>query len=559
MRLPTPLRRLTTTTTAAVAATATLAALLAGAPASAGPADASDRAGDATAFPLLPEQAQGDEQAAQQAAEQALDAVQDVLDGPEVPAAAGSAEPTRELTLLLRDLFALKDELAPADERVAARILARPVSQQNDCGAGEPGQNSPFCIHWVTSGSDAPPTADTYPANGIPDQVDRTRETFADVWQEIVTEGGYKRPLPDGGTGRGPDSRFDIYLEDVGAANLYGSCTGTTPATGTSTSPYVVAAYCTLDDDYSSAQFPTNTSLENLQVTAAHEFFHAVQFAYDAYEDGWFMEGTAAWVEDEVYDDVDDNRQYLRLSPLTQPTRPLDRAANLDIYGSWIWWRFLSETYPDEGTSGLPLVLRSVWERASNEDVGSFSRVGPYSILAVDRELAARGTSLPVVLGRFHAQNRDPRGFYAEGASYRRAPSGAGYTLSGSRRSSGARAVTLDHLSSSTVRFTRGSRLPGAWRLKVDVNMPNLARQPRAVLTSIPTDGGPRVRRHIRLNSAGVGKRLVSFSPSTAAVELTLVNAGHRYVCQRGTQYSCQGGAPRDDDLRSTFKATARR
>ena len=37
-----------------------------------------------------------------------------------------------------------------------------------------------------------------------------------------------------------------------------------------------------LDNDYAPAQFPSGTSPQNnLTVTAAHEFFHAVQYAYD--------------------------------------------------------------------------------------------------------------------------------------------------------------------------------------------------------------------------------------------------------------------------------------
>jgi hypothetical protein len=46
-----------------------------------------------------------------------------------------------------------------------------------------------------------------------------------------------------------------------------------------------------LDDDYSTSQFP-DPPLVSLDVTAAHEFFHAVQFAYDYFEDSWLMEGT---------------------------------------------------------------------------------------------------------------------------------------------------------------------------------------------------------------------------------------------------------------------------
>ena len=57
---------------------------------------------------------------------------------------------------------------------------------------------------------------------------------------------------------------------------------------------------------------PLNTPKENLQVTAAHEFFHSVQYSYDVREDAWIMEATAAWAEDEIYPKVNDNIQYLR-------------------------------------------------------------------------------------------------------------------------------------------------------------------------------------------------------------------------------------------------------
>ena len=80
-----------------------------------------------------------------------------------------------------------------------------------------------------------------------------------------------------------------------------------------------------LDNDYSRGEFPTNTPEENLQVTAAHEYFHAVQFGYDVAEDGWVMEATATWAEDELYDGVNDNVQYLRSGPMSLPHGSLDQ------------------------------------------------------------------------------------------------------------------------------------------------------------------------------------------------------------------------------------------
>ena len=110
-------------------------------------------------------------------------------------------------------------------------------------------------------------------------------------------------------------------------------------------------AYCVLDDDYTG--FP-RTQLENVQVTAAHEYFHAVQYAYDATEASWFMEATATWAEDEVYDAVNDNVQYLRAGQLGRPDLPLDRSyTNGNHYGNWIFFRYLTEKYR-ASAGGMP-------------------------------------------------------------------------------------------------------------------------------------------------------------------------------------------------------------
>ena len=122
-------------------------------------------------------------------------------------------------------------------------------------------------------------------------------------------------------------------------------------------------AYCVVDNDY--AGFPSNTPLENLQVTVAHEYFHATQFAYDVADDGWAMEATAAWVEDEVYDDVDDNVQYLADSPITDRKRSIDKFGGLFHYGVWIYFRYLTEKFPAE-TGGLPTIIRKFWESADS-------------------------------------------------------------------------------------------------------------------------------------------------------------------------------------------------
>lgn len=53
-----------------------------------------------------------------------------------------------------------------------------------------------------------------------------------------------------------------------------------------------------------------------IKVTVSHEFAHCIQFGYDPYfvenyQSINFAEGTAVWIEDYVYDDIDDYVYYL--------------------------------------------------------------------------------------------------------------------------------------------------------------------------------------------------------------------------------------------------------
>ena len=67
-----------------------------------------------------------------------------------------------------------------------------------------------------------------------------------------------------------------------------------------------------------------------------------------------------------------------------------------------------------------------------------------------------------------------------------------------------------------------------------------------------------RVRRvPVSLNGQGDATRVVAFSTrSVRNVEVTLVNAGGRFNCFRGTRFSCQG-VPLDDNLRQRLTGAA--
>ena len=241
-------------------------------------------------------------------------------------------------TLALRDLFVALPRLDPTERKQAQGLLARPTDGDGDeygDGYTVPRRSAAvrrICMHWVDSTADAPPSRRW---------VTKTLDTMKDVWAQEVGRLGYRAPVTD--RRRGGNKKFDVYLKDVGSDGYYGYCVPERRKPG---DRWIASGYCVLDDDFARRQFGARPG-KSLRVTAAHEFFHAVQFAYDYAEDGWMMEATATWVEERVADDVNDNRQYLRYGQLSRPDRPLDLydRQGFSQYGNWVFFEYLSQRY----------------------------------------------------------------------------------------------------------------------------------------------------------------------------------------------------------------------
>ena len=491
----------------------------------------------------------------QPSATRALAAVQELR-------TADAVAPHRDATLALRDLALQRDELNGSDRQAAKALLRRPP----DAGGGDgfvaydrpeatPLCDADLCIHYVATGTDAPTPVDA-DVNGYPDFVDDTLATMQDVHDTYIAA-GYREPLPD--KSKGGDARIDIYLADVGSQFLYGYCTSDEPNTRANRKNYDRWAYCVLDNDYRASQFPTNTPLENLQVTAAHEYFHATQYAYDAFEDSWLLEATATWAEDEVYDEVNDNLQYLRSSQLTTPSVPVDSFKNTGPnrgfqYGTWSLFRFLTEKYP--ATKGpLPRLVLDVFKKADG------AKGGPdkYSWQALDAVLKAQKTTAAAQLAAYAVANRRPGVSYDEGKAnkYPSSPLAKRFTVrkNGSTKTVG---TTLDHLTSATYRFTPKG-IAAKKKLAVKVDLAPTARGSLAVVTMVLKSGKAKTTR-IHLDKQGNGTLGVAFaSKRVSYVEATLVNGSGRFTnCfQKRTAYSCSGKS-KDDNLRATISASVR-
>jgi hypothetical protein len=460
-------------------------------------------------------------------------------------------------TFILRDLLARTRFLSGADRAQARAILSRPDGASTFLG--EPTWDfdatptrvceggRPLCFHWDANASnaDAPPSSDTDPANGIPDQIDRTMDVLANVWDTETGALGYREPLDDSSTtlndGGGPE--LDIYIADIGSLGLFGYCTSDDPQAFAFTEPWAVSAYCVLDDDYRQAQYGFNqTSLEFLEVTAAHEFFHGVQFAYDWFEDLALMEGSAMWMEGQVYPDVIDRINYLGRSALGRPGVPLDTGAGGFEYGAWLFWRFLTEkVFADD-----PTIIREIWERADGSSSAAFE--DEYSFQAVRGALAARGHDFRTTFADFGTTN-DLRAYEEAAKGYPVLQPAAKFKFGRHFHSTGWNKTHLRHLSTRVYRF-RPAGIDSSATLRIRVQLPRPATSPAATAV-VYAKGGPKKIRPIGLDDHGDGHVTVRFGHSQVwKIDLILSNASLRFDCAPKdfpeTVYSC-GGFSKDD------------
>ena len=424
--------------------------------------------------------------------------------------AAGTQE-ERSATLALRDLFAARTQLTGSARAQADRILSRPSAAKKAC-------NVHVCVHWSTSGRNGATNA----------WAQKTLKYMGTVWSKEVGKLNFRAPLKDGR--HGGSSKLDVYLKDLGSQGIYGYCApeylGRKPRTA--------SGYCALDNDFSRSQFgikPENA----LHVTAAHEFFHAVQFAYDYLEDAWIMEATSTWMEEQVADDVNDNRQYLPYGQLGTPTSPLDFFDQNGVgqYGQWLYFQYLQQLY---GTG----IVRKIWSALPG---GSH-----YSVKVLE---SAVGDSFDQQYAGFVAANLLPGSFYSEGKSYD-APYPSGDPLNANASTGGS--VQLDHLTSLGGHVVPGTGLEDAtWNLSVTMDGPDDVSQPMLVVVWKGVNGN--VRRYVvDTDATGAASQVVKFSSAnTQDVYFAVVNAGDRYDCSQNTSYACSGVS--NDDAR-TFGIT---
>jgi len=236
---------------------------------------------------------------------------------------------------------------------------------------------------------------------------------------------------------------------------------------------------------------------------------------------------------------------------LTHPRVALDAAGRKqsDFYHSWTWWRFLAELVPDQQGSGMPVIIRDVWERVDatdrDADVDSL-RATVAAVRAVGRGFAA-------TVAAYGEAKRHPADAFEEGASWPTVPLIDTYRVRAGSRTAW-KSAALPHLTSQTFSFRPGSGTADPrWRLRIPVDAPSRVTGSHAQVTEVHADGH-RVVRRIPLDRRGVGRIVTPFSSTVVSrIELTITNASTRYSCWHGSYLACRG-RPLDDGRRTSFR-----
>ncbi len=226
----------------------------------------------------------------------------------------------------------------------AKLLLARPQTQffiESPLGN--------FRLFFDMTGQHAVPLADN-DSSGVPDYIERAADFADSVWMYEVDQLAHLKPPVD--QGQGGSDQYDIYFQVI---PYYGftSPEAAGPNPWNDFSSHIVV-HSTFASGFPPNDDPEGDAIGALKVTIAHEFYHAVQFAYDVSEASFFMEQSSTWMEEMVYPQVNDNYNYLP-EFFDVPQVGL-QAGDMHRYAAFIWPKFLQERFGAE-------IMRALWEK----------------------------------------------------------------------------------------------------------------------------------------------------------------------------------------------------
>jgi hypothetical protein len=208
-----------------------------------------------------------------------------------------------------------------------------------------------FKVHYATTGIDAPSSLVDANGNGFPDWVETVGSVLEFVYGVETGSGSFGyQAAPTTAT-----NPYDVYLKELASTRQFGY-TETTSQAGPNSFSYT--SFMVFDKDFQSTVYGRYGGISGLQITAAHEYHHAIQFGYNIFFESWYAEATSTWIEDEVYDSI--NQLYSYAVPYLQNTlQSIDAAVDVNTgggYGRWLFNRYLAERL------GIG-IIKGVWQR----------------------------------------------------------------------------------------------------------------------------------------------------------------------------------------------------
>jgi hypothetical protein len=224
-----------------------------------------------------------------------------------------------------------------------------------------------FRVHFDTSAasSNVPAMVDQNGnriANSVKQFVDTVAAIFDSVWNTEINQFAFPAPPSDNGADGG--NEFDVYIQDLGANSFgYTDWDDNTAINPLASNPRY-PTWIVIDNDFGTG-FRTK-GIPAIEVTAAHEFFHAIQVGSAGvwFNDFQYYEMTAESMESRVFPavkdyifDIGDYFKYIETSPLylsySNQTPGYERAIwgiyLMKRYGTQImrtWWNTISSMQP---------------------------------------------------------------------------------------------------------------------------------------------------------------------------------------------------------------------
>ncbi len=252
-----------------------------------------------------------------------------------------------------------------------------------------------FNIHYTLSGENAVAYRPG-DSRDIPEYIRQVGLAFDQVKAITCTTRGFREPILEDGK-----NAYDVYVYDL--KDKYGVTYSSQIFYARNAGEASTASsYICIDNSYAAGKGFDKSREDCMRVTAAHEFFHAVQYAYNVDSDLWWKEASATWNEDEIFTGVNDYVRYVGRY-LSSPAKSLDESS----YSGVIFVKFLSENY------GGYNMVKKIWERHS----AGYDN----SVAAIDTVIREDygGSDIGKLFDQFSAYNISPAQYYKEGALWK--------------------------------------------------------------------------------------------------------------------------------------------